>query len=92
MQIGFVGYQYAKFHIVQFYFDFMDKYPSGDDQYCDTDTDGAYIAIGGPSVESLNKPRLTAEFEKDKANWFPRTDTPENKAYERLGFLRREYT
>jgi len=36
------------------------------------DTDLAYIAISGPSVESLVKPELKQEFLKDKAiilNW-----------------------
>lgn len=94
MQIGFFVYQYAKFHMLQFYFDFMDKYISGDDQYCDMDTDGAYIAIAGPSVKNLNKPGLRAEFEKDKDNWFPRTNTPENKAYDKrtTGLFKEEWS
>ena len=45
------------------------------------DTDSAYIAIAGDSVESLMKPELKAEFEADKCDWFPRTDMPEHKAY-----------
>ena len=44
------------------------------------DTDSVYTAIAGESVESLVKPKLRAEFEQDKNNWFPRTDTPEHKA------------
>ena len=39
-------------------------------------TQTAYIAISGESVESLVKPELRAEFDQDKCNWFPRTDTP----------------
>ena len=84
MQIGFFVYQYAKLRMLQFYFHFMDKnLDRSDFQYCEMDTDPAYIAIAGQSVESLVKPELREEFEADKANWFPRTDTPEHKAYDK---------
>ena len=63
-------------------------------QYCEMDTDSAYIAIAGPSVDSLVKPELRAEFQKDKFNWFPRTDTPENKAYDKRtpGLFKEEWS
>ena len=84
MQIGFFVYQYAKLRMLQFYFDFMDKYLDRSDfQYCEMDTDSAYIAIAGPSVDSLVKSDLKEEFEKDKANWFPRTDTAEHSAHDK---------
>ncbi|CAH3118846.1 unnamed protein product [Porites lobata] len=83
-QIGFFVYQYAKLRMLQFYYDFLDKYLDRSDfQMCEMDTDSAYIAIAGESVESLVKPELKAEFEADKCNWFPRTDTPEHKAYDK---------
>ena len=70
--------------MLQFYYDFLDKYLDRSDcQMCEMDTDSAYIAIAGESVESLVKPELKAEFEADKCNWFPRTDTPEHKAYDK---------
>ena len=47
------------------------------------DTDSAYIAIAGESIESLVKPELRVEFDQDKCNWFPRTATPEHKAYDK---------
>ena len=95
MQIGFSVYQYAKLRMLQFYFDFLDKYLDRSDfQYCEMDTDSAYIAIAGPSVDSLVKPELRAEFQKDKFNWFPRTDTPENKAYDKRtpGLFKEEWS
>ncbi|CAH3132563.1 unnamed protein product [Porites lobata] len=95
MQIGFFVYQYAKLRMLQFYFDFMDKYLDRSDfQYCEMDTDSAYIAIAGQSVESLVKPGLREEFEADKANWFPRTDTPEHKAYDKRtpGLFKEEWS
>ena len=84
IQVGFFVYQYAKLRMLQFYYDFLDKYlERADFQMCEMDTDSAYIAIAGDSVESLIKPELRAQFEQDKCNWFPRTDTPEHKAYDK---------
>ena len=83
-QDGFFVYQYAKLRMLQFYYDFFDKYlDRADFQMCEMDTDSAYIAISGESVESLVKPELRAEFERDVNNWFPRTDTAEHKAYDK---------
>ena len=45
---------------------------------CEIDTDSVYIAIAG-----LVKPELRQEFELDKCNWFPRTDTVEHRAYDK---------
>ena len=70
--------------MLQFYYDFLDKYLDRSHfQPCEMDTDSAYIAISGESVESLVKPELKAEFEADECNWFPRTDTPEHKSYDK---------
>ena len=83
-QVGFFVYQYAKLRMLQFYYDFFDKYlDRADFQMCEMDTDRAYIAISGESVESLVKPKLRAEFERDVNNWFLRTDTAEHKAYDK---------
>ena len=80
----FFVYQYAKLHMLQFYYDFLDKYlDRADFQMCEMDTDSAYIAIAGDSVESLVKPEVREEFEQDKCNWSPRTDTREHKAYDK---------
>ena len=86
IQIGFFVYQYAKLRMLQFYFDFLDKYLERSDfQYCEMDTESAYLAISGDSIESFVKPELKQEFIKDKPNWFPRTNTntPEHKAYDK---------
>ena len=70
--------------MLQFYFDIMDKYlDQSDFQYCEMDTDSDYIAIAEQSVERLVKSELREEFEADKANWFPRTDSTEHKAYDK---------
>ena len=81
--------------MLQFYFDFMYKYlDCSDFQYCEMDTDSAYIVIAGQSVESLVKPELKGKFKADKANWFPRTDTPEQKAYDKRtpGLFKEEWS
>ena len=84
IQVGFFVYQYAKSRMLQFYYDFLDKYlDRADFQMCEMDTDSEYIAIAGNSVENLVKPELRAEFERDVNNWFPRTDTAEHKAYDK---------
>ena len=45
LQIGFFVYQNAKLRMLQFYYDFLDKYlDRSDSQYCKMDTDSAYIA------------------------------------------------
>ena len=56
--------------MLQFYYDFLDKYlERADFQMREMDTDSAYIAIGGDSVERLIKPELIAQFEQDNCNW-----------------------
>ena len=47
------------------------------------DTDSTYIAISGECVEDLVKSEMTHEFENDKCNWFPQTDTAENAKYDK---------
>ena len=40
IQVGFFVYQYAKSRMLQFYYDFLDKYlDRGDFQMCEVDTD-----------------------------------------------------
>ena len=60
-------YQYAKLRMLQFYYDFLDKYlDRAYFQMCEMDTDSAYIAISGESVESSVKPELRVKFYQDK--------------------------
>ena len=75
LQVGFFVYQYAKLRMLQLY-DFLDKYLNRSDfEYCEMDTDSACIAISDDRIEDLVKPEMKHEFENDKCNWFPRTDT-----------------
>ena len=80
--IGFYVYQNAKRRMLESYYDCLDKYLDRSDfQLCEMDTDSAYMALSGESVESLVKPELRAVFEADKSNWSLCTDTPEHRAY-----------
>ena len=57
--------------MLEFYYDCVDKYLSHEDfEYSKMDTDSAYMEISGDSFESLIKPDLREEFEKDNHNWF----------------------
>lgn len=89
IQIGYFILQYAKLHMLQFYYDFMDRFVDrADFEYCEMDIDSAYMAISGPSFESVIKsdmlqhyqyglkgycmPGLNIEADCDR-HWFPRT-------------------
>ncbi|XP_071805255.1 uncharacterized protein [Asterias amurensis] len=83
-QIGLFVYQYAKLKMLQFYYEFLDKYIDRSDfQLCQMDTDSAYIAIAGNNLESVIKPEMKEEYEREKDKWFPRRDTPENERYDK---------
>ncbi|XP_072177417.1 uncharacterized protein [Diadema setosum] len=78
VQIGHAVYQLAKLRMLQFYYDFLLKYIDPSDfQLCEMDTDSAYMAISGDSIDNIVKPHMRQEYEADKCNWFPRNDTPE---------------
>ena len=71
---------YAKLRTLEFYYDCVDKYLSREDfEYSEMDTDSVYMAISGDSLESLIKPELHEEFEKDKHNWFVTPRVPQGK-------------
>ena len=71
---------YAKLHMLKFHYDCVDKYLSREDfEYSEMDTDSAYMAISGDSIEALIKPDLREEFENDKHNWFVTPRVPQGK-------------
>ncbi len=84
IQVGFFVYQYAKLRMLQFYYNFLDFYLDRSDfEYVQMDTDSAYFAISGDSIESLVKPELRDHFEIEKHKWLPRTDTVEHARYDK---------
>ena len=71
---------YAKFRMLEFYYDCVDKYLSREDfEYSEMDMDSGYMAISGDNFEGLIKPDLREEFEKDKHNWFVTPLVPQGK-------------
>ncbi|XP_078694703.1 uncharacterized protein LOC144923755 [Branchiostoma floridae x Branchiostoma belcheri] len=95
IQIGFYVYQYAKMRMLQFYFDFMLEFVDVSDfQYCEMDTDSAYIAISADRLEDVIKPHMRERYENEKHLWFPRTDDPEHAAYDKRtpGLFKEEWS
>ena len=69
-QIGIAVYQLAKLRMLEFYYDFLDRYLDRKDfELIQMDTDSNYLAISGKSLEEIVKPELKAEFEEEKKNW-----------------------
>ena len=69
-QIGIAVYQLAKLRMLEFHYDFLDKYvPRSDYELIQMDTDSSYMALSGVSLEDLVRPQLRAEFEAEKKNW-----------------------
>ncbi|KAJ8020607.1 hypothetical protein HOLleu_40243 [Holothuria leucospilota] len=84
IQIGFFVYQYAKLRMLEFYYDFLDKYFDRQYwEYVEMDTDSAYIAIAAEKLDALVKPELKEIYHREKHHWFPRTDTEEHKRYDK---------
>ena len=69
-QCGIAVYQLAKLRMLEFYYDFLDKYVDRRNfEYCYTDTDSAYFAISGEELRDVVRPELIEEYDKDVANW-----------------------
>lgn len=47
------------------------------------DTDLAYVALSGESVDTLVEPKLRAEFEQEKFTWFSRDYNDEVRAFDK---------
>ena len=70
IQIGFFVYAYAKLRMLEFYYDFLDYYLDRKDfEYCEMDTDSAYIALAGKSIEQLILKDKIEEFYKNRHKW-----------------------
>lgn len=42
-----------------------------------------YMALSGDCLDAVIKPHLQEEFNRVKNQWFPRTDTPANAAFDK---------
>ena len=69
-QCGIVVYQLAKLRMLEFYYDFQDKYFSRQDfDFCYMDTDPFYLAMSGNSLNVIVRPEMKQAHEADKKNW-----------------------
>ena len=69
-QCGIAVYQLAKLRMLEFYYDFLDKYFSRQDfELCYMDTDSFYLAISGDSLDDIVRPEMKQAHEADKKNW-----------------------
>ena len=72
LHIGFFVYQYAKLRTLQFYCDFVDRHVERPlFQYCEMDTDSAYIALAGESIDGLVRADRRAHYFRNRSQWLP---------------------
>ena len=99
LQVGFFVYGYAKLRMLEFYYDFMVKaFDKSDFEYCEMDTDSAYIAFSSEDWKSLMKPLFKKEYDRhmqkahslgsdykpdNTLSWFPRECCNEHSAYDK---------
>ena len=72
VHVGFFVLQYAKMRMLQFYYDFINMYVERPlFQYCEMDTDSAYLALAGESVDDLVTPTLRGNYFRHRSEWLP---------------------
>jgi len=60
--LGYFILQFAKLRMLEFYYDFMDRYIDRSDfQYCEMETESAYMAITGSNLEII-KPDMYEKY------------------------------
>ena len=69
-QCGIAVYQLAKLRMLEFYYDFLDKYFSRQDlELCYMDTVLFYLAMGEDSLDEIVRPEMKQAYEAAKKNW-----------------------
>ena len=72
VHVGFFVLQYAKMRMLQFYYDFINRYLERPlFQYCEMDTDSAYLALAAESVDALVTPELREHYFRHRSEWLP---------------------
>ena len=72
LHIGFFVCQYSKLGMLQFYYDFVDRYVERPlFQYCEMDTDSAYIALAGERIDGLVRADRCAHYFRHRSQWLP---------------------
>ena len=85
--LGFMILQYAKLHMLSFYYDFMDKFIGREKfEMAEMDTDSCYFGLAGSNLRECVKPDMLLTFDQNRLNyckddfygdqfqtiWFPR--------------------
>ena len=66
-QCGIAVYQLAKLRMLEFYYDFLDKYFSRKDfEMCYMNTHSFYLAMSGDSLYEIFKPEMKQAYEAGK--------------------------
>ena len=108
IQLGYFILQYAKLRMLEFYYDFMDVYVDRSDfEYCEMDTDSAYMAISGSCLDEVIKPDMRNKYERGlkgfctddqieaetNFHWFPRTCCSKHAKFDKRtpGLFKLEY-
>ena len=69
-QCGIAVYQLAKLRMLEFYYDFLDKYFSRQGfELCCMDTDSFYLAMSGDLLDDIVRPEMKQAYEADKKTW-----------------------
>ena len=72
VHVGFFVLQYAKMRMLQFYYDFINRYLERPlFQYCEMDTHSAYLALAAESVDALVTPELREHYFQHRSEWLP---------------------
>ena len=67
MQIGFWVYSLAKMRMLEFYYDFLDKFfDRSKFELSQMDTDSLYFALAGETLETILKPEMRSEYYRER--------------------------
>ena len=69
-QCGIAVYQLAKLRMLEFYYDFLDKFCDRRDfELIKMDTDSFYMALSANDFDDIIKPEMKELYKKEKKNW-----------------------
>ena len=69
-QCGIAVYQLAKLRMLEFYYDFLDKFCDRRDfELIQMDTDSFYMALSGNDFDEIIKPEMKELYKEEKKNW-----------------------
>ena len=69
-QCGIAVYQLAKLRMLEFYYDFLDKFCDRRDfELIQMDTDSFYIALSAEDFDDIIKPEMKELYKEEKKNW-----------------------